>query len=145
LIAYVHVQLFGDLCTSFYQEVRAKLTKIFDNSSSTKQKKKEYLDAKKADKQAEKRALKNGGSSNGDDDNGGSGGGSYGNDSFANSVATTAKGRAAELRLERRAQGLGDEEEAEGHRAKKSPYGSDERMPAKPTVQPSSLSCELEK
>ena len=145
MIAYVHVQLFGDLCTSFYQEVRAKLTKIFDNSSSTKQKKKEYLDAKKADKQAEKRALKNGGSSNGDDDNGGSGGGSYGNDSFANSVATTAKGRAAELRIERRAQGLGDEVEAEGHRAKKSPYGSDERMPAKPTVQPSSLSCELEK
>ena len=145
MIAYVHVQLFGDLCTSFYQEVRAKLTKIFDNSSSTKQKKKEYLDAKKADKQAEKRALKNGGSSNGDDDNGGSGGGSYGNDSFANSVATTAKGRAAELRLERRAQGLGDEGEAEGHRAKKSPYGSDERMPAKPTVRPSSLICELDK
>lgn len=139
-----------DICAPpFNQDVRAKLTKIFDNSSSTKQKKKEYLDAKKADKQAEKRAQKNGGSSgsNGgdDDDNGGSGDGSYGNDSFANSVATTAKGRAAELRLERRAQGLGDEEEAEGHRAKKSPYGSDERMPAKPTVQPSSLSCELEK
>lgn len=114
--------------------MRAKLSKIFDSNSSTKQKKKDYLDAKKADKKAEKRALKSGGRSGGGDDDDEGNGGSYGNESIPNSVATTAKGRAAELRLERRAQGLGEEEEAYNNSSKKNRYGSDERMPAKPMV-----------
>lgn len=124
--------------------MRAKLSKIFDSNSSTKQKKKEYLDAKKAGKQAEKRALKSGGSSGGGEDDDEGNGSSYGNESIPNSVATTAKGRAAELRLERRAQGLGEEEEAHNSSSKKNRYGSDERMPAKPTVNFSFILLDIE-
>jgi hypothetical protein len=102
---------------------------MFEDGSSTKQKKKEFSESRKADKQAEKRALKNGGSS-GSDGSDGSG--------FPARVggATTAKGRAAELRLARRANGQGDDDgggdgDDPGSRG---PLGADERMPSKPTV-----------